>query len=117
GTRLLATFARPANGALDGRAHFARRCSVRRTIVEGHGDVRAKHTLDCHRLFGAEKTQRAVEVRPELHAVRLDLPNLGQAEDLESAAVGQDRLWPVHELMQAAGGRDDVQTGAQVQVV
>ena len=73
---------------------FARRARVRRAIVEHHRDVRAEHALDFHRFLRPEKQQRAVQVRAELDAVRLDLANLRQAEDLEAAAVGQDRPRP-----------------------
>ena len=34
-------------------------------------------------------------------------------EDLEAAAVREDRLIPVHELVEAAGGADDLATWAR----
>jgi len=46
-----------------------------------------------------------------------DGPELRQREDLEAAAVGQDRLIPVHELMETAGSADDLAAWAEVQVV
>ena len=42
----------------------------------------------------AEKEQRAVEVRAKFDAVLLDFADFGEAEDLEAAAVGQDRPVP-----------------------
>ena len=82
-----------------------------------HGDVRAKLALDIHGFLRPQKEQRTVQVRPKLHAVRLDLANVGQAEDLEPAAVRQDRLRPIDKLVQPAGGADDVQPGPNVQVI
>jgi len=56
-------------------------------------------------------------VRAELDAVRLDFADFGQAENLEAAAIGQDRFVPVHEPMQTAGGGDDFESGPDVQMV
>ena len=100
----------------------ARRCSrgrrvVRRAFVEHHRDVRAEHALDFHRFLRAEKQRRAVEVRAEFDAVRFDFADFGEAEDLEAAAVGENRLFPIHEPVQPAGGADDVEPGPDVEVI
>ena len=70
-----------------------------------------ERALDLHCFSGAEKQQRTVQVRTELDAVRLDFSNFGQAENLESAAVGQDRVGPVDEFVQAAGRANDFDAG------
>ena len=53
----------------------------------------------------------------KLDAVRLDLSYSRQAENLIAAAVSQNRMRPIDELMQAAGGANDVHTGAKGEVV
>ena len=47
----------------------------------------------------------------------VDLANGGQAEDLKAAAVGQDRPRPIDKPVQPAGGADDVQARAEVEVI
>ena len=60
---------------------------------------------------------RAVEVAGEGHAVIVDLAQVGQAEDLEAAGIGQDRSVPGHEPMQPAQARDPLGGRAKVEVV
>ena len=67
--------------------------------------------------FGPRNNKRAVNVRTEFDAVRLDFPDFGEAENLEAAAVGEDRPFPIHEFVQAAGGADDVESGPEVEMV
>ena len=114
--RLGAAFGGPAQGALDGGAQLARGAGVRRAIVEDHGNVGPQRLLDGHD-FRAEKQQRAIQVRAELDAVGVNLANRGQAEHLETAAVSEYRQRPVHKPVQPAGGADDVETGAKVEVI
>src|SRR3989442_766535 len=56
-------------------------------------------------------------MRAELDAVGLDFANRREAEDLEAAAVGQDRSGPIDELMQSASGADDLEAGPDVEVI
>ena len=86
-------------------------------MVEHHGDVAAQALL---RLDGALRRQgvlRSVDVRPERHAVVRQRTEVAQAEDLEAAAVGQDRAVPRHEAVEAAEALDEVDTGPQEEVV
>ena len=46
-----------------------------------------------------------------------DLRPLGEAEELEAAAVGEDRAVPAHEAVQAAERRDDLFARPQGQVI
>ena len=46
-----------------------------------------------------------------------DLDAMGEAEELEAAAVGQDRAVPAHEAVQAAQRRDHLFAGPQGQVI
>ena len=59
----------------------------------------------------------AVEVRPELDAVLVNLPALGKTEDLISTAIGEDRFVPANELVEAAATRDQAVARPQHQVV
>jgi hypothetical protein len=56
-------------------------------------------------------------VGAEVDAFVGDRAELRQREDLEAAAVRQDRLVPVHELVETAGGADDLTARTEVQVV
>ena len=47
----------------------------------------------------------------------VDLARLGEAEDLEAAAVGEDRPVPVHEAVQAAQLGDQLVAGPQGEVI
>ena len=53
----------------------------------------------------------------EGHALFLNLPDAGQGKDLEAAAVGQDGPVPRGEGVEAAGPAQDVEAGAQVEMV
>src|SRR5688500_2890215 len=53
----------------------------------------------------------------ELDAVLIYLPALGEAEHLVAAAVGEDRLVPAGELVEAAATRDQFVAGPQHQVI
>ena len=59
----------------------------------------------------------AVQMGLELHAVFIELAQLGQREHLESAAVGQYRAIPVHEAVQPARLGDQILAGAQMQMI
>lgn len=47
----------------------------------------------------------------------LHLANAGKTVDLETAAVGKDRLGPVHETVQAAGLFHDIHARTDVQMI
>src|SRR3546814_4381021 len=53
----------------------------------------------------------------ELHPLLGQLAQLRKAHHLVSAAVGQDRARPVHELVQPAKPRDPLRTRAKHQMV
>ena len=66
---------------------------------------------------GVSSMPRAVDMRPEGHALLVDLAQLGERHHLEAAGIGQDRPRPVHELMQAAERCDALGAGPQHQVI
>ena len=88
-----------------------------RALVKCHHDVTADGALDVHHLLGREQVLAAVDVAAECHPFIGQLAVLGQREDLEAAAVGQDGTVPAVELVQSTGALDDVHTRAQIQVV
>ena len=49
--------------------------------------------------------------------MRLYLADGRQAEHLEPAAIGQDRPLPINEPVQPARGADDIEPGADVEVI
>src|SRR5690349_24319971 len=64
-----------------------------------------------------EQVRAAVEMRSEFDAVLIYLATLGQAEDLVAAAVGEDRLLPADELVEAATASDELVSRPEHQVI
>src|SRR5437867_2680202 len=56
-------------------------------------------------------------MRSKLNAMRLDLADIGQTEHLETAAVGQDRQWPIDKSVQPARFTNDLKAGPNKEVV
>ena len=56
-------------------------------------------------------------MRLETHAVCDYLVAVAEAEDLKAAAVGEDRLGPVHKGVESPQPVDELMTGAQVEVI
>ncbi|MND51056.1 hypothetical protein D3C80_420350 [compost metagenome] len=106
----------PTQGQFHGNTRdiFIRR--VRRAFVENHHNVGAQVTLDLHRLFRPHEHLGAVDRRSEGHALLLDLAHRAQAEHLETAGVGQNRAFPLHEIVQVAVLLDHFRARAQPQV-
>ena len=73
--------------------------------------------LNPHRHFRREESLRAVEVRAEFHALFPDLPQFAEAEDLEPAAVGQNRAIPRDEFAQPAQIEDGFVSGPEKKMV
>ena len=49
--------------------------------------------------------------------MRFDLANFGETEDLETTAVGQDRVRPIDESMEPAGLLDNLHARTNAQMV
>ena len=56
-------------------------------------------------------------MRAELHAIRRDLAQFTQAEDLEAAGVSQHGAVPAHELVDSAGAADQLVSGTEIEVI
>jgi hypothetical protein len=96
---------RPAKAARAGERAGVALDRPGRALVEHHRDVGAEVRLDAHHFLGPEEQLGAVEVGLERDAVVADLPQLREAEDLEAAAVRQDRAVPSHELVEPPSSR------------
>lgn len=108
---------RPSQRAVDGRTGVVDRAGMRHALVEHHRDVRAELRLDVCDALGRERVQRTVEVRSEVGTLFVDRTTGGQAEHLKAAAIGKDGPLPSHEAVEASSTRDEIGTGAQVEVV
>jgi hypothetical protein len=86
-------------------------------LVEADRDVGPERFLDRDRVLGREPLDGAVEMRPEGHAVLVDLAQVAQAHDLEAARVGEDRTVPVHEPVEATQASDPLVPGPKGEVV
>ena len=88
----------------------------RGALVEDHYHVRAQVTLNLHRLFRAHEHLGTIDRRSEGHALFLDLAHGAQAEYLETTGVGEDRAFPLHEIVQAVVLLDHLGARTQPQV-
>ncbi len=86
-------------------------------LVEADDDVGPQVLLDGDGFFRRETMGRTVQVGAEGDAVGVDLASLGEAEDLETAGIGEDGAVPGHESVQAAQGGDQFVAGAKVEVI
>ena len=107
----------PAQGQVEGLAGAGIVGWVFRALVEGHGDIRAEGDLHIHGVLGREEMGRSVEVRAEFDPFLGDLTELVEAEDLESAGVGEDGVGPAHETVQASHAADEFVAGTQVKMI
>ncbi len=83
------------------------------TIAMSEPEVR----LDIDGTFRRQQVRAAIEMRAELDAALIYLAAVGEAEYLIAAAVGEDRLVPADELVEAAAARDQLIAGPQHQVI
>ena len=79
--------------------------SLPKALLDGHGPLRR----DGH--------QPAVDVRAEDGLLFGHFDAMGEAEQLEAAAIGQDRPVPAHEAVQPAQRGDDLFAGPQREMV
>ena len=107
----------PADGPLAAGLGVAVLGGVFDALVKGHGDGGAEVCLDADALLGAHEDAPPVQVGGEGDPLLGDLAQLGQAEHLEAAAVGQDGAVPAGELVQPAQVGHQLVPRAQVEVV
>ena len=86
-------------------------------LVEDHGDVRTERLLNLDGFFRREEMFRTVQVRTEHDAVIGDLAEIGEAENLKAAGIGEDRPRPGHETMQAAELANQLVARTQIEMI
>ena len=91
---MLHTPFQPCLGQLQGLLRIVVCRISRAALVKGHDDVRSDYTLGIHVVLRSEDMLRSVDMRTEYASFRSQLPYRTEGEDLESAAVGEDRPVP-----------------------
>ena len=71
-------------------------------MVQHHRHVTAEVFLNLHRPLRRQFQQAAVDVRTERGPLLGHLRHLRQAEELKSAAVGENRPFPSHKPIQTS---------------
>src|SRR5712692_6765840 len=105
--KMFAGTARPFGGTLHRGCGMVARRGGLDALIKHHGNVGAKRELHLDGLLRGQQMFRAVQMRSEEHALVRDFPQPGQAEDLISTGIGEDRARPGHELVQAAQIADE----------
>ena len=107
----------PASGEIRRLDRLVPGGRIRNTGIKAHHDIRAQGLLYLNRLLRPEKELGTVQVRTKGRALLGDLGQLLQAEDLESAAIGEDGPIPVHKLVQAAETPDQLMAGPDIEMI
>lgn len=107
----------PASGAVDGAKNFFAGFAGRRAFVEAHDAVCSERFLDLHGAFRRKLKQITVDVGSEDDFVVIEPAKIGKTEHLKSAAVGENRAIPIHELVQPAMELHDAFAGAEGKMV
>ena len=79
--------------------------------------MRAEILLNRHRAFRRQAVTAAVNVAAKRYAFIVNPVNLGEAEHLEAARIGEHRAGPLHEPVQAAHLAHQFIVRAQVQMI
>ena len=116
GVKTVAATLRPTQGHLHGAFGVVPVRRVWRTFIEDHHDIGAEIVLNLHGFFRIEEDWIAVDRVTEVYALLSDLTDIAQAEDLETAGVGEDGAFPLHEVVQIAVELHDLLAWAQPQV-
>ena len=117
----------PPNAAFDRSAQRSERRIARSASSREHGSL--THSSNC--IWMSEPSSRWISIdrsgvsswrEPSMcdwnvTPVLAELPELREAHHLEAAGVGEDRMRPVHELVQAAERGDALRAGRQHQMV
>ena len=107
---------RPAQREAHGFLRFLMRRRVGRAFIQLHDNIGIECALHLHRALRREKHLAAIDRRAETRAFLGQFADFGEAEHLKTAGIGENRLVPMHELVQTAMRGDDVLAGAQHQV-
>src|SRR5215470_11092911 len=88
-----------------------------RTFVEGHDDISSNRSLDVDHILRGKNMPASVKMTLESNSFFSYFSIRGERKYLVAAAIGQDRLIPIHELMQAACAREFVYAWPQVKMI
>ena len=108
---------RPGDGPIDGLAISSRLAGSAGQWSRHIATSAPSALLNGDGPLGSQLEQAAVEVRPERQPLVINPAPIGQAENLETAGIRQDRPVPAHERVQSAQRRNDVLTRPKRQVV
>ncbi len=86
-------------------------------LIEDHGNVRTEGKLNLRSFFRRKEMLGAVEMEAEAHALIAGFSQLGEAEDLITAGIGEDGARPGHELMQPAELADEFVARTQIEMI
>ena len=107
----------PAEREVERGLGLVARGRKRRAFVQHHLDIGAEQALHLDGALRRQLDGRAVDMRLENDAPLVDAPELRQRHHLVAAGIGEDRLLPMHELVQAAELGDALGAGPQHQVI
>src|SRR5215471_640521 len=108
---------RPRQRPLHGPVGIEMGGGVGQAVVQNHDNVGAERSLNIHRDLGTEEVTASVQVRLKTYPVLADVSQGTEAEDLVSAAVGQNRPIPAHESVQSSKLRHGFVSRPQKEVV
>ena len=111
------SLAGPADGPVGGGSGGFVAGGIFEALVEDHHDVAAEGELDIDGGFGGEHVRVAVEVGSEENAFFGDLAEGVEAEDLESAGIGENSAGPGHKFVESAELTDGFVAGAEEEVI
>ncbi len=107
----------PAQAAAHGVGDDFAIVRQRDDVVEDHCDVAAELFLNRDRTFGRDFDEGAIDVRTKTNAGFVERHAVGEAEDLEAAAIGEDGAVPAHEFVEAAECGYGLLAGAEGEMV
>ncbi len=73
--------------------------------------------LNVHTYLGRDKATTAIQMALEGDTFFFDLANPCKGKHLETATIGQNRLWPRHEGMQSASFFDQIFARTKMQMI
>ena len=99
---------------------FLNPCTIRRqgrAFIKAHHNIRTEQLLNLHRPLWRQLVLGAVNVALKRDALFGHLAQISEAHHLKPATISQDRLVPIHKLMQATKVRNPLRRRAQHQVI
>jgi hypothetical protein len=86
-------------------------------VIENHGDIRVQGLLGSYSLLRREQVFASVVNGAETNPALLHFQCLGEREDLETTAIGEQWALPTHKRMQASLPLYQFGPGAQKEMI